>query len=317
MNKRIQFALAIAVAFASRTAFAEDFELFNSDVEPVSFQGVGYNGYDAKDETNSKCGGCGICDDCCGCGGGWFVDVEANLMRFSREGGDKLGRAFNHEITPRVTVGYVGPSGLGIRARYWDFAHTSKESMYSYLNVDTFNLDLELFRRCELCCSTTVEWSAGVRYNDYKIEDKITNVDQVLAAWDEFQDLGYNNWAEQFSGLGGVFGLKVNHCFWRGEFYGRARWSILHSDDERSQMQGYWGDDGEAVMINGREAQAKDLIHMQTELAIGYEMKHCLCNGMVLSARVGYEWQYWDSYDIFTGDGIGFDGVILGVGLSR
>ncbi|MFH1264921.1 MAG: hypothetical protein ABIK89_04295, partial [Planctomycetota bacterium] len=31
--------------------------------------------------------------------------------------------SYDHELTPRVWFGYVGPSGLGLRYRYWQFDH--------------------------------------------------------------------------------------------------------------------------------------------------------------------------------------------------
>ena len=72
---------------------------------------------------------CGICNSCFGdCRRfAFFVDAEINFMRFNEAngvgGGGNFQKEFNHEITPRISVGMMGPQGLGLRARYWHFSH--------------------------------------------------------------------------------------------------------------------------------------------------------------------------------------------------
>ena len=179
------------------------------------------------------------CDDCCysgddccgisglgcgnGCGDSWFsgayADVELNFMKSTKEGGVEnafgAGGTFDYEITPRVTLGVLRSDGLGIRTRFWDFSHTARSvgAAADDIQVDAYTWDLEVFERIDLNCNTSIEWSGGVRYTDL-IED--------LSSGGDFA---------QTTGFGGVVGLQLNRAVGRGEFYGRARFSIMSDDD--------------------------------------------------------------------------------------
>jgi len=216
-----------------------------------------------------------------------------------------------------VTVGYVGPGGLGIRFRYFDYSHNAGVDLNALgvgdrnLLVDTYNMDVEFFEKIDVGCLTSIEWSAGVRYNDFKYRD-IDVIDPGVV--DAFR--------EQFSGWGLTFGLQVDRCLGPGNIYARARWAILQ--DENSTKENDFGDP--ATIAFGNPDVAIDDVRMQTEIALGYEVSRCTNFGIV-TARIGYEIQFWDSYTEFfpenqivapaTESNFGFDGLVLGLELAR
>src|SRR5207244_2204274 len=88
---------------------------------------------------------CGCEDDCCGwcapgCSCGWYAAGEVAWLRPSWKGfpaaqinvtaGDVTTRTafdtdYDYDATPRITVGYTGCNGLGVRASWWEFDHDS------------------------------------------------------------------------------------------------------------------------------------------------------------------------------------------------
>ncbi len=261
------------------------------------------------------------CDDCCysgddccgisglgcgnGCGDSWFsgayADVELNFMKSTKEGGVEnaagIGGEFDYEITPRVTLGVLRSDGLGIRTRFWDFSHTARSvgAAADDIQVDAYTWDLEVFERIDLNCNTSIEWSGGVRYTDL-IED--------LSSGGDFA---------QTTGFGGVVGLQLNRAVGRGEFYGRARFSIMSDDDAFREF----------ADVNGN--RSLDLLASQTEIGLGYEVVRHLDCCRTLRLRAGYEWQQWDGFaqghDDFGVEeeisaAIGFEGFVLGASLD-
>jgi hypothetical protein len=259
-------------------------------------------------------GGCcgGILDGLgCGIGGGVFVDVEALFFR-----GYVTNVApapdFDFEIAPRLSLGYVGPGGLGVRFRYFDFSHdtggVANAGDQSQL-VDTYNIDVELFREIEIGCATTLEWSAGVRYNDFKNRYFVLT-DPAGPDVDGEQD--------QFSGWGLTFGLQMNQCLGPGNFFGRARLAILQDQDATSTD--FFGPVNAPITAS---TVVLDEMVMQTEIAIGYEISRCTNFG-VLTGRIAYEMQFWEEYDVANANPVGnntsfdgFDGIVLGLELAR
>ncbi len=223
-------------------------------------------------------------------GAGAYVDAEINFMRFYQtDGVGPLGtpNRFKYEATPRVEIGYVSAGGVGIRGRYWNFSYTAGPPALETA-VDTYNVDVELFERVDISPCTTAEWSAGVRYNDFRQDERI------YAQNDEF------------GGLGLLIGLKLDREAGPGNIYGRGRWAIL-TDTES----------------NDQNFATRDNISMQFEMGVGYELSRCLHNGSLLTARVGYENQFWTGFGVrSTGigngmTGVGFGGVVIGAAIER
>jgi hypothetical protein len=234
---------------------------------------------------NQQC--CDFVNTHCCCKGGWLFDFEATFLKFHRE--DDFNDAneddvYGLEFSPRFTVGIVGANCLGFRIRYWEWDHADGN-----VDVDTYNVDFELFTVTELSCRTTVEWSAGIRYNDYDF------LDAQVGAVD----------AESFSGFGGLFGIRVSHALNDNlGVYGRALWAILMDDGGDIQ--------GDIVGVGSNQFET---VRQHQEVGFGVQYATCLNSGSVLAARVGLEWSDWTSYE--DGDeSVGFGGVVFGIGLN-
>lgn len=242
----------------------------------------------------------------------WIFDLEATLFRYHRADGVRVGddrpgddAEFDFEIAPRVTVGYVSSNGLGARLRWWDYHHNAvaNEGAPSRIDVDTFTIDFELFRQIELSCDAAVEFSAGLRYNDF--QEKMFD----LVADNEFR-------LNQFAGYGGVVGLQVYHSIGiGGRVYARARGAILMSDKSQSNT-------GSGIQ------ELLDVTVGMTEIGLGYEYQTCW-GGAVITLRSGVEWQNWYNYSsnfttgtadpeqFFTGaSDVGFGGFVVGLGVN-
>lgn len=328
---KIRFVKSLAIAYAmlaGSTAFGQDyFALEDTSVETVSYKEGGDGCQKACDDNCGK--GCGGILDGIGdrVGGGAYLDLE--LLYF------QAGRGVQHningqnnpcsdfEIAPRISIGYVGCGGLGIRFRYFDFAHSAGVGL-NQLNTpgqrnilyDTYNLDLELFEEIQIGCATSVEWSAGVRYNDFKYRDVVLQSAAPTV----------NAFKENFSGFGLIFGLQINRCLGPGNIYGRARWAALHADSW-SQRELF----NQNPAVPEERTDFCDSFRMQTEIALGYEVSRCTGIGVV-TGRIGYEVQMWNEYavghinptpspflrrDVPRVGQFGFHGFVLGLELAR
>lgn len=225
----------------------------------------------------------GCFNNCCCNGSAWIADVEMTAFRYNRGDGFRNKTVFDYDdISPRITIGYRNCDCLGFRVRYWNHDHDGAHNT----SVDTYNIDLEVFEEIDLTCCTSVEWSAGVRYN-------------------EFDEIGIDG-QQYFHGAGLIAGLQVNRtlgCY--GGLYARGRLAVLthHAADDQLVMC--------------------DVIRSQTELALGYEVRRCLSSGGILSLNIGWEMQYWEDYvdvQVAAGDvvptSVGFNGVVAGIGLE-
>lgn len=320
MNKRLMSTLATVVALiAGSSAFGQNYNF--TSVQPASYSfGGGYGGCSEVGCGGCSEAGCGGCSEV-GCGsrgcgvlrgmgiggGGAFLDVEALLFR--ADPGRRQGPGtpeFANELAPRASIGYVGCGGLGIRFRFFDFAHDTGPLAAAgnrSILVDTYNMDLELFEELEVGCATSVEWSAGVRYNDFKFRDITLATNPTMIQTGSLS---------RFAGWGVIFGLQVNRQIGRGNFYARARWAILQ-DENSTDIRSI-----NATNPMGQPAPWVDDIRTVTEIAIGYEVSGCTNFG-VLTGRIGYEMQLWDDYLQFIGgrSDLGFDGLVLGLELAR
>src|SRR5688572_6570612 len=110
------------------------------------------------------CGDCGACDECCdscsGTGGLVFV-AEAAFFRYHRADGVRIGDdegdddvEFDFEASPRITLGYAGSDGLGVRVRWWEYDEEAESfDGQGEMVVDTYTFDVELFDTVQLDCN--------------------------------------------------------------------------------------------------------------------------------------------------------------------
>ena len=236
------------------------------------------------------CSSC--CSDCCCAQGGLFVIAEATFFRFHDAGGVEDGAGddgeFDFEASPRITLGYANCNGRGVRVRYWDYDHDTRSDDGGLIDVDTYNVDFELFQVLSLPCRTTLDMSVGIRYNDFFhfFEDGVLGQEQ-----------------HSFDGIGGMFALagRVDlNC--NLSAYARFREVIMM-------------DDAQFDTLGGLE---NDVTRPIPEL--GFGLLYRSCN---LVAHAGVEWQNWGNYTsngLVNLDGephdIGFAGFVVGAGLN-
>lgn len=200
--------------------------------------------------------------------------------------GDDTNQEFGFEYSPRITFGVVGPDGLGIRARWWDYDHKSGGAA-----VDTQNIDIELYE--ELCVTgcTSIEFSVGIRIHDYE--------DAGLARLYDSESYldGYDF---EYKSVGGILGIEVNRQLAvGGALYARLREAILMDDF----------DDG---MLG---AVRHDTTQTHTEIGFGYEKTGCM-GCAIVTIRAGAEWQNWQNYGSSGTEAVGFGGFVIGAGLA-
>lgn len=265
---------------------------------------------------NSCCDSC-VCDSCCGLdalayqtGCGWVVFGEALIVQpFNQLGTTGVG-SFNPELTPRVTLGWVGDCGFGIRARYWVFDHSAPFDFLGAAGsnrIQTHVVDLEGTDR--ICLGKwIVTGSSGLRYVNFVNQianPAIPGPLPILASITR----------DKFEGLGITSSIDIVRpfaCNW--SFYGNARYSILMGDVENSVA--FLG----IVVVNDTNRAIRGI----AELGTGVQYNRCLGNGMNFVARAGFEAQYWQGFGaptppFFNNNNVsdmGFAGITTGAGIS-
>jgi len=254
-----------------------------------------------------------LTEDCDKCDkpkcGGCIAEIEATIFKYHRIGGMQTGVAAGDEVDnafdagPRITLGYVGPGGSGVRARWWEFtsSHNGVADPAAFIDVDTYTFDVEAFHTAKLGECWSLEVSGGLRYNGFR-ETLFTNADDPVV--------------NSFYGFGGLFGIESRRALgnW-GALYGRARLAVLMDDKSLT-------DEADGLVIY------KDAVLGMIELAFGYEFSRTTKRGGVVFGRVGAEWQNWYNYssnpevstDFSDQEGssdVGFAGITLSIGLRR
>jgi hypothetical protein len=254
------------------------------------------------------------CGSCCGngCCGGLVSDIELTWLRYFQEGGvtDAVGlpAETDYEFAPRFVLGYVAPSGLGARMRYWELDAATVSDGGDAVGANAYTLDWELFQEYCLGCDTTLELALGLRYSELWLDstDLFTGEDPLFGLYG-------------FSGFGGTMAAEVNRNVLCGRVYARGRLSLLMGDAAVHETN--------LRTLVVMSDYADDCTAVQTELGLGYEICRCTRLGLV-TVRTGVEWQNWANMAIadapFGGVGdddqmedAGFAGFVLGFGLER
>jgi hypothetical protein len=256
------------------------------------------------------------CDTCCAtcCGNtGLIVLGEATFFRYHRADGVRVGTGapgedveFDFEVAPRITVGYAGSDGFGARLRWWDYDHTAgtNDGNNSFMTVDTFTLDVELFDT--ICCGPcwALEVSGGIRYNEF--DERMVDVPS--------NDERLNS----FEGWGGIVGLELRRSIGcNSALFARTRGAILMDDKT------VFNRDGSVI---GNNTVLRDSTQGMVEIALGFEYCTQLDYGMTLFARAAGEWQNWynfsssfnpDEDEFCAPSDVGFGGFVFSVGVAR
>jgi len=251
---------------------------------------------------------CDAADDCtasswCSCDqSGVFFDAEVTFFRFHNNAGIHPSNEFGFETSPRITVGYRSPDGLGTRLRWWQYDHQNHSGRSPYA-IDTYNVDLEVFEEFSLGSCTSIELSAGIRYNEF---DQFSDDDDT--------DIGPGFGWYAFDGFGAIVGIEARRSMsCNSAIYARLRQAVLM--DDYVVMDNY-APHGDESPVNGK---GKDIIHDtvvgMTEIALGYETSLASSGRYSVNGRVGVEWQQWHNYLAGIWDS-GFVGVTAGVSVD-
>ncbi len=280
--------LSLAWLFAGHHVTAETIEPGHYDefvAEPSEASARTDSGDVSFYRSPTKC--CQKCQPKCGL----FGEAEILLFHYNRSDGNRSGNYslvpvvdsddvdFDVEASPRLTVGYRSGSGLGLRARYFDYsadAAAVSEAVAASMSIDTYTLDLELFDQFRVGHDWTFELSGGIRYNEFNE----TMVNEL-----PFSPIRQNI----FRGFGGIIGGEVQRSVGSfGALYVRGRGAILTGD--KKVNNGVGGEPDEAVRLT-------ESIFSVMELASGLQYTRGLFGDRVLvQLRGGYEWQLWNNY---------------------
>jgi hypothetical protein len=244
--------------------------------------------------------------------------------------------SYDYDVTPRVWLGYAGGSGLGVRARYWQYdqdappfhssgltaaqAHVvtvifpgiiSATPPGEFLSVvdslEVHTTDLEGTQRVNLGCVSLVV-GGGLRYALMQQQTRAAVTDDGAVE----QAL---NWQRRFEGIGPLASVEISRplgC--RGlAVVGAFRGALLFGDKnlDRLELNGLGGGPP-LVSLDG----ASEVLGIG-EVELGFEWTRQLANGGSLQVRGTYEGQLWSDSGTPTLGYLGFQGFGLGFGLAR
>ena len=229
---------------------------------------------------------------------GWIAGYESVIVKPFFQSNEVITNltngayAWNYQYTPRVWLGYVGESGLGARARYWQFDHTSggatrdiDQGNGNFLTIATNNrlrlytIDAEVTQRAALG-RFLFNFAAGGRYVEFgnTINASLSTQGLTGAA-----RLGVN-----FVGGGPTLAAEA----WRplvGGFalYGNGRASLLYGNSVTT-LQSDVGNNPLGQQLR----QASLLPIFETQL--GVQWTKLLAGGATFFVRSGVEAQLWN-----------------------
>ncbi len=231
----------------------------------------------------------------------WLTaDVEFMYLGYYQEGGvtDSPGNpvSLDWQFAPRFVVALQAPEGLGVRARYWYYDGSASNASGNSLGVEAYYLDGELYQGFKIGCHTDLEYSLGLRYQDFEQYTTFAAASSAL--------LGGNH------GFGGVLGLQAKRDFLIGKLYARGRYALTVGD---AQVDNINLTTGSVTTFN-----ARDNTFAQTELALGYEFDYELGQWGVATFHCGAEWQNWTNVAMAdtTFGGLGNDDVLEDAGFA-
>lgn len=229
---------------------------------------------------------------------GWIAGYESVIVKPFFQSNEVItnltggGYNWNYEYTPRVWLGYVGESGLGARARYWQFDHTSGGALLdidqgngNFLTIATNNrlrlytIDAEVTQRAALG-RFLFNFAAGGRYVEF---GNTINASLSAQGLTGAARLGVN-----FVGGGPTLAAEA----WRPLFggfalYGNGRASLLYGNAVTS-LQSDVGNNPLGQQLR----QATLLPIFETQL--GLQWTKLLAGGATFFVRSGVEAQLWD-----------------------
>jgi hypothetical protein len=249
---------------------------------------------------------------------------------------------FDHSASSRVWLGYVGCSGLGLRARYWQFDQAGdpisfgiqdaviEANVGSYwedwdlrsgsldinFGLELHAVDFEVTQGFDFCTAGAV-LSGGLRY---------ARVMQSYSAMCTHVESGVDDYQldHVFEGYGPTVALELHRPVGCRDLalFGSFRGSVLFGDVASNVQDLEYEVPGGPLLENDDiYCYAGDNVVGILEAQIGVELTRQLPRGANLLVRLGYEGQIWDGIgspcEPQGGPPLGFEGLILDLGLSR
>ncbi|MEZ6072418.1 MAG: hypothetical protein R3C10_19690 [Pirellulales bacterium] len=294
---------------------------------------------------NAGCGGCGGCNSCCG---GLSAGAEMTILNFHPDGGrgsDLFGidGDYNHNVAPRVWLGYEGASGWGVRGRFWQYDTGSNNTFFVDTDerfvlgnvcntLNTYMIDLELTKR--FCLGRTrMRTSIGARNGAIRrrtvyglgiIDDDGSDEDATALIADAIR---------VFDGTGLTFAFEANR-----PLFGTQLEAVVNA-----RGSALWGDNKQSVLAKGAEALPDGMgnldVNVMTqefhgdesdtmwigELQAGLQwtQPYQCFGGGVMFVRSVFEAQWWAQPNLEVGDfgtipteHLAFYGVSVAAGFS-
>ncbi len=224
------------------------------------------------------------------------------------QGIDGTDLRFDFEASPRVWLGWTTCSGLGFRARYWDFDHTATgpsgedPALIVGHGFDVATIDMEITDTLTICRVWDLTLSGGARYVDFEERQFATGGTEVPVN----AAIGYRS-----SSWGPTLGAELRRPVWRCvSLIGNVRGSILFGDENEFT-------DPDGLLIDHEQSNVRSIGEMQ----LCAEWRRETCRGSRWFLRGAVEGQYWSGFSGEHGfdgnEAIGFFGFALSAGLSR
>jgi hypothetical protein len=288
---------------------------------------------------------CNACDDSCFCrsGCGWVGGVGLYWVKPNWSSNDAFTRpvppnqtrnfafGYDYEIAPLAWIGYVGDTGFGVRARWWEFDHSAsvtrgpvpvnlngffeRNGFVSYANnLDLDVWDLEATQSVNLGCVTMVG-SAGVRYAH--IAQRLHRFVYARGAF-VFGSGPVELDGHNFDGYGPTLSLELRRAVGCSglSLYGNARGSVLFGDElfDQSNFPVSQGDPTGATQFLASQWTTVSI----AELELGAEYRTMFNRSTMAFARAGLVGQVWQGVgNTLDNEGtLGFYGLRTEIGIN-
>lgn len=270
----------------------------------------------AVEHDGANCGQIADCEPChCP---GFTATAELLFLKLhdNRFYGPSAAAFDSYELAPRLSLGWTTASGLGIRARWFEYDVDTRwvqGDQWPYIYTDGWDiqtLDFEVTDTFQLGSKWTGLISGGLRYAECKEF-------YGMVAWYPYRFDGCRGFT---SSLGPVAGLEMQRRLTEHlSLFGLVRGSLLF-DDWTSHRIDRDTDSG-AVLYEENYVRKSQMFGV-TEVQLGGQWQRPLNRGASLFVRAAAEGQFWISCVDSSGDergesSLGLAGGLLAIGIDR
>lgn len=299
-------ALADDIEFVSTTAFAAMTERL-SDVEGRVAAIERRGGYD---DFDAGCDDDGWCDDCHG--SGLTFTTELLLLRVhDNNQSAPSGTVFDSfDAAPRITVGWQTASGIGVRARWFDYDTSTSFGLsnplpsFYYTSWNLIATDFEATAAFQWGSRWSGLVSGGVRYAecmnraDENFDDGSSNA--AIAGYDD--------------SFGPVAGLELQRIVTdRVSLFTTVRQSIQFGDTRND----FLARDNTGALLFTSSLPRENQTFSISEIQLGAQWQRPIGTDALLFVRGAFEGQYWCSSGGSGASDLALIGGQLAIGISR